>query len=81
MNDQLVQEVRSLRETVLTLCKYIGPHLSRDQMCARYDVSHSTLARRVKLGYLPKPGTDGKWLLSEVMEWEDVNRSEPARQV
>lgn len=66
----VVAELRSLRQTLLTLCQYIGPHLSRDQMCKRYGVSRNTLARRIESGHVPRPGADGKWLLAEVVDWE-----------
>ena len=67
--EEVRQELKGLRETVLTLCKFIGPHLSRDQMCTRYQVSRNTLARMIETGKVPRP-VNGKWLLSEVVEWE-----------
>lgn len=76
----LAAELRSLRETVLTLCRMIGPRLTREQVCTRLDVSRNTLTRRVDQGQFPRPGADGKWLLSEVVEWESRTApSQPAR--
>ena len=70
----VVAELRSLRQTVLTLCKYIGPHLTREQVCTRLGVSRNTLARRIEAGQFPRPGSDGKWLLAEIVEHEARER-------
>ncbi len=66
----IVEELRRLREAIHTLVRYIGPRLTREQVCLRLGVSRPTLARRLEQGQYPRPGTDGKWLLSEILEWE-----------
>ena len=66
----IAAELRNLRETVLTLCRYIGPRLSREQVCTRLGIHRNSLTRRVKTGQFPPPSADGQWLLSEVVEWE-----------
>ncbi|MFC7408900.1 helix-turn-helix transcriptional regulator [Hydrogenophaga atypica] len=66
----ILAELRRLREAVDLLVRYIGPRLTREQVCLRLDVSRNTLTRRLELGQYPRPGKDGKWLLSEIMAWE-----------
>lgn len=66
----IADELRSMRETINTLVRYIGPRLTREQVCLRLGVSRNTLTKRLELGQYPRPGKDGKWLLSEILEWE-----------
>lgn len=66
----IAEELRSLRETVATLVRMFGPRLTREQVCLRLGVSRNTLTKRLELGQYPRPGKDGKWLLSEILEWE-----------
>lgn len=68
--EDLRQDVRSLQATIIVLCDQMGARLGREQMCNRYRISRNTLTARVKAGHVPRPGADGKWLLSEVVEWE-----------
>jgi predicted DNA-binding transcriptional regulator AlpA len=63
----LRQDVKSLR---VDFHRIMGTRLSRQGMAERLDISISTLMRRVKNGTAPRPNADGKWLLSEVLEWE-----------
>ena len=49
--------------------------LSREDMCERLDIGRNTLTRRIENGKVPRPGADGKWLLSDVVEWETGPRS------
>ena len=76
----IAAELRSLRETVLTLMRYVGPRLSREQICTRLSITRTTLTRRVATGQFLRPMADGKWLLSEVVEWEARNTpTQPAQ--
>lgn len=71
MTDAAVaEELRSMRETINTLVRFIGPRLTREQLCQRLDISRNTLTKRIEQGQCPRPGKDGKWLLSEIVEWE-----------
>lgn len=71
---ELRQDVRSLRQTIAVLCNQMGTRLSREQMCDRYQVSRNTLTRMIETGKVPRP-VNGKWLLSEVVEWDDRLKS------
>ena len=66
----LMTEMRQLREQVAMLCRMQGKMLTRKEMLERYDVCNSTLNKRVAAGQLPTPGSDGRWLVAEVFEFE-----------
>lgn len=78
----LRQAVHMLSQTVhelaITTDRATGSRLTFDQMCERRGVSRSTLTRQIKQGKLPQRGTDGKWLMAEVREWEDMARAQRA---
>lgn len=63
---ELRQDVRSLRETVLTL---LNRRLSRQELAERMGITTRTLAKRIEAHQVPQP-VNGKWLLSDVVEWE-----------
>lgn len=67
---ELKQSIESLKDAVVLLAQIQGARLNRDQMCQRLNVHRNTLARRLLEPGFPQPGRDGKWLLSEVIEWE-----------
>lgn len=67
---QLLQRIDALTTAVLTMARMQGTRLDRAQMAERLGVHRNTLARRMTEPGFPRPGTDGKWLLSEVIEWE-----------
>ena len=66
----IAERIDSLTSAVLLLARIQGTRLTRADMCERLGVCGKTLTERVRAGKAPKPGTDGKWLLSEVVEWE-----------
>ena len=66
---ELRQDVRSLQQMISVLCNQMGARLNREQMCDRYKVSRNTLTRMIETGKVPRP-VNGKWLLSEVVEWD-----------
>jgi predicted DNA-binding transcriptional regulator AlpA len=45
-------------------------HLGRQELAERLGVSASTIDRRAAAGSIPRP-INGRWLLSDVMAWED----------
>lgn len=78
--EAVLQEVRALREVVADLRTTLHSAIAvidkdhdrfigRQEMADRLGVSTATLDRRVKAGTVPRP-VNGKWLLSEVREWE-----------
>ena len=70
MSAVLLQRIDKLTEQVAMLCRMQGKMLTRKQMLERYDVCNATLNKRVAAGQLPTPGSDGRWLVAEVFEYE-----------
>ena len=66
----IAAELRLMREAVAMLCNQVGARLTRQQVCERLGMHRNTLAGYIKDQRFPQPGRDGKWLLSEVIEWE-----------
>lgn len=66
----LLKRIDALTDAVKLMASALGTRLTRDQMAARLGVHRNTLARRLQAPDFPRPGRDGKWLLSEVIEWE-----------
>jgi predicted DNA-binding transcriptional regulator AlpA len=69
----LERRIDSLTAALLLLAKTQGARLTRNQMCERLDVHRNTLTKRLTEPGFPQPGRDGKWLLSEVIEWEQLH--------
>ena len=70
----LLQRIEALQNTVSTLVEYIGPRLTREQLCQRRGVHRNTLAGLIERGVVPRPDVHGKFLLSEVVAYEQVER-------
>ena len=78
--DQLTTMVGSLSQrleqhtaAVCTLAQNQGTRLNGPAMCARLGISRNTLAKRAKGKGFPVQGPDGKWALSDVIDWEQKN--------
>lgn len=77
--EKLETEVARLTETVKgfekLLTVVLGHRLTREQLTERLDVSRNTLAKWLAQDpTFPTPDRYGKWLLSEVIEWEQNRR-------
>lgn len=76
--DQINQAIETMQakldtlvQVVTTLCAQQGSRLNRQQFADRLGVHRNTLRTMLKRDrQMPRPGEDGKWLLSEVIEWE-----------
>lgn len=66
----LIQRIELLTNAVQALSSQMGARLTRAQLSERLGVHRNTLARRLADPDFPLPGKDGKWLLSEIIEWE-----------
>lgn len=66
----MLSRIDALTKAVLHMAQTTGSRLTRAQMCERLGVCGKTLTERLRRGAIPSPGADGKWLLSEVLEWE-----------
>lgn len=69
----MIERLDRLTSAVLHMAKSTGSRLSRADMCERLGICSKTLTERVRTKKVPSPGTDGKWLLSEVVEWEALH--------
>lgn len=69
--DSIECRLSRLEPALIALTKAIAPRLDRAQLAERFGIHRNAL--RVRLDRdrsFPRPGADGRWLLSEVMEWE-----------
>ncbi len=68
---QLIARLDKMTSAVQALAALMGARLSREQMAERLGVHRNTLTTRLATDpRMPRPGRDGKWLLSEVVDWE-----------
>jgi hypothetical protein len=74
MSEDAILERFDRMERLIT--RLLGERLTRDEMLARLRVSSNTLTHRVRHKLVPSPGSDGKWLLAEVLEWESQAASD-----
>lgn len=66
----ILERIDQLTSAVQELTKHLGTRLTRAEVLERCQIHRNTLTRRQDERGFPKPGADGKWLLSEIMEWE-----------
>lgn len=72
--EKMLERIELLTSAVLLMAKNNGTRLSRADMCERLGVCSKTLTERVRQRKVPTPGKDGKWLLSEIVEWEALGK-------
>jgi predicted DNA-binding transcriptional regulator AlpA len=66
----MMQRIEQLTSAVQALSAAMGTRLTRAQLSERLGIHRNTLARRLSEPGFPLPDKDGKWLLSEVIQWE-----------
>jgi len=67
----MAEKLDGLTNAVIMMAAMTGARLTRAAMRERLGIHDTTLARRLATDRnFPRPGPDGKWLLSKVMEWE-----------
>lgn len=66
----LVRKIDAMAEAMKLMAQALGTRLNREQMCERLGVHRNTLAKMAQAPGFPQPDRTGKWLLSEVIEWE-----------
>lgn len=68
---QLAEKMEKMVSAVTLMASMLGTRLDRTQLAERMGVHRNTLRSRMENDRnFPRPGSDGKWLLSEVIEWE-----------
>ena len=71
MNDSaLLERIDALTTAVQILARVQGTRLTRAQLCERLGIHRNTLRAYSADRSFPKPDVSGKWLLSDVLEWE-----------
>lgn len=64
-----MSELELLRREVANLVANLSPFIGQEEMQARYDVTGQTLLAMERRGEIPTR-TKGRWLRTEVLEWE-----------
>lgn len=70
----LREEVSALRQVVQLMARIKGERLTSAQVVERVGRTRQTITAMVRRGDFPQPCNDGRWLLSEIMEWEEKKR-------
>ena len=67
----LLDRIDKMTSAMRLMAAMLGTRLDRGQLAERMGIHRNTLAKRLSTdNQFPRPGSDGKWLLSEVIEWE-----------
>lgn len=69
----LLARIDALTKAVQHLAQTQGARLNKAQLAQRLGCHRNTLRARVAAKGFPSPCADGKWLLSEIIEWEQSN--------
>lgn len=65
-------EVGALKEAVQLMARIKGERLTTAQVEERIGRTRQTIMAMVRRGDFPEPCKDGRWLLSEILEWEST---------
>lgn len=74
--EQLSQEIAALHQKVDALLNALGPRITREQLAQRRGVHRNTIAALIDRGTIPRPDVNGRFLLSEVLAFEAIERSQ-----
>lgn len=66
----IIERLDALTAAFVAMAKLAGVRLTRAEVLERLRVSRNTLTSYIDTKDFPTPGRDGKWLLSEIVEWE-----------
>lgn len=67
----LLERIDRLASAVQLMAAMLGTRLDREQFAQRLGVHRNTLRARLAVDRtMPRPDRDGRWLLSEIVEWE-----------
>lgn len=73
---QLVQQIAVLQQKVDALIDALGPRITREQLCRRRGCHRNTIPSLMERGIVPRPDAHGRFLLTEVMTFEAIERSQ-----
>jgi len=67
----LLERLDRLTSAVQHMAQNMGCRLNKGQLAQRFGVHRQTLRHRLAQDRsMPRPGPDGRWLLSEIVQWE-----------
>lgn len=66
----IIKQLGQLTQAVILIAQLTGQRLSKNQLADRLGCHRNTLLKRTSQADFSQACPDGKWLLSEVMEWE-----------
>lgn len=67
----LLERIDKMASAMQLMATMLGTRLNKEQLATRMGIHRNTLAKRLaQESTFPRPGKDGKWLLSEVIDWE-----------
>ncbi|MBP3980818.1 hypothetical protein J8G26_08770 [Acidovorax sp. JG5] len=67
----LLDRIDKMTSAMQLMAAMLGTRLDRGQLAERLGIHRNTLTKRLaEDSTFPRQGRDGKWLLSEVIEWE-----------
>ena len=71
----LLDRLDKMASAMQLLAQALGTRLTREQLAQRLGIHRNTLRIRLQQDpRFPRPGSDGRWLLSEIVEWEQSQR-------
>ena len=71
----ILARIDQMAATVSLMARALGTRITREQLAQRLGIHRNTLRTRLASDMtMPRPGSDGRWLLSEVLEWEAQRR-------
>jgi len=68
--EALTSGLDALTSAVLLMAQHKGARLTSAQVVERVGRTRQTITNMVRRGDFPEPCTDGRWLLSDILEWE-----------
>lgn len=67
----LLERIDKMASAMQFMATMLGTRLDRGQLAERLGIHRNTLATRLATDKaFPRPAKDGKWLLSDLIEWE-----------
>ena len=72
----LLARIDALTKAVQHMAQVNGSRLTKAQLADRLGCHRNTLRSRIASKGFPRPCADGKWLLAEIIEWEQENARE-----
>lgn len=67
----LLNRLEQMTSAMQLMASMLGTRLDRGQLAERMGIHRNTLRQRLTTdNSFPRPGKDGKWMLSDVIAWE-----------